>query len=147
MAMADVVGSMGLTLFCNKCVEVFYRFRKDQQVDPEEFESTCNMARDAFESLRSPEAFSAQLSDRYSLFNTNEEVMSFAKMVEQRSEKAEELVVELLANIESVSSEQVDPIERKKAAESLQKFFDVLGDYSFDATRERLRRDVAVREV
>jgi hypothetical protein len=146
MAMTDIVGSMGLTLFCNKCVEVFYRFRQDN-IDPEEFRNTCNMARGAFESFKSPETPAAQLSDRYSLFNTNEEVMSFARVVKQGTEDTKGTVDQLIAKIESVSNERVGMPERKEAAESLQEFFDMLGDYSFDATRECLRNNLAAREV
>lgn len=147
MAMADVVGSMGLTLFCNKCVEIFYRFQQGQQVDADELEDTCSMARSAFGSFKSPESYTAQPSDRHSLFNTNEEVMSFAKVVEGQSEKTEKVLEELIANIESVCDEKTASSERKKAAESLQKFFDRLGDYSFHATRECLRKNISAREI
>jgi hypothetical protein len=148
MAMADIVGSMGLTLFCNKCVEVFYRFRQGMELDLDEFKRTCSMAHSAFESFKSPEKIpSAPLPDRYPLFNTDEEVMSFAKVVEERSKDAEEILEELIANIESVSDEKAVMAERKRAAETLQSFFDVLGDYSFGATRESLCKNIAAREV
>ena len=53
MDTAAMVGLMGLTFFCNKCVEVFYKFSKDGIVS-EELKETCKQAISAFKSLKWP---------------------------------------------------------------------------------------------
>jgi len=146
MGTAEVAGSIGLTFFCNKCVEVFYRFRHEQ-VDEKELASTCNMAQAAFESLKAMGRPSSYVPDKYGLFDTNEEVLSFARAVRSGKRDAAVVINTLINDLVSLGNQQNSAEDRRAAAKNLQEFFDTLGDYSYVTTRESVRRSLAARDI
>jgi hypothetical protein len=129
-------GLMGLTFFCNKCVEVFYKFSQYDVSD--ELDETCHRAISAFKSLKWPREQSMPSRDKVALFNTNEEIESFERVLTSQSGEAREMLDDLIKKLEFVLQD-TSMGERKKKAEELQNFFDVLGDYSFYATKDCLR--------
>ena len=133
-----MVGLMGLTFFCNKCVEVFYKFRRGK-VTSDELEQTCERAISAFKSLKWPRELDAPTVAERAIFNTNEEIESFEHVIASESGDTNEAFDTLIRDLEFVL-QQGNPLEEKKRkAEKLQRFFDNLGDYSFYATRDSLR--------
>jgi len=134
MDTAAMVGLMGLTFFCNKCVEVFYKFSKEG-IDSEELKETCKRAISAFKSLKEPDVLN---SEKVALFNTNEEIESFERVLKSEPKEAEEMLNKLIEDIEFVLQD-ASLEERKKTAAKLQDFFDTLGDCSFYATKDYLR--------
>ena len=132
-----MVGLMGLTFFCNKCVEVFYKFRCDK-VAPDELEQTCKLAISAFKSLKWPREPNAPTVAERAIFNTNEEIESFEQVIAFESTDTNEKFDTLISDLEFVLKEN-SLKERKQVAKKLQHFFDTLGDYSFYATRDSLR--------
>ena len=136
MDTAGMAGLMGLTFFCNKCVEVFYKFVQGE-TSPE-LDETCRRAICAFNSLKWPRETGVPSGEQVALFNTNEEIESFERVLASKSEHAEKMLNELIEELEFVL-EGTPLEERKKTAEKLQQFFDTLGDYSFYATRDCLR--------
>ena len=137
MDTAAMVGLMGLTFFCNKCVEVFYKFSKEGVVS-EELRETCKRAISAFKSLKWPKEPDLLSDEKVALFNTNEEIESFERVLESKSEHAEKILDKLITELEFVL-QGASLEQRKQTAESLQDFFDTLGDYSFYATKDCLR--------
>jgi len=136
----SMVGSMGLTLFCNKCVEAFYRFRQQGELSPE-YKKTFNAAVRAFKSLKWLSEPSGVRSERVALFNTNEEIDSFENALRSSNSSVDEAALDgLIAEIESVLNEASSLEERKAKAEKLQGFFNTLGNCSFYATREHIRK-------
>lgn len=136
-----MVGLMGLTFFCNKCVEVFFKFRNNK-VDPDEFEKTCKQAIASFKSLKWPKEQGAPTMAERAIFNTNEEIDSLEHVIEFESENTSEhldTLDTLIKNLEFVLKQDNSFEQRKEAALKLQHFFDILGDYSFYATRDSLR--------
>ncbi|MFA5784233.1 MAG: hypothetical protein WC962_05085 [Phycisphaerae bacterium] len=145
MDTAAMVGLMGLTFFCNKCVEVFYKFSKDGIVS-EELKETCKRAISAFKSLKWPREHDIPLDEKVALFNTNEEIESFERTLTSLPDEAEEALDRLIGNLDSII--QDTPLEKKKqVAENLQKFFDTLGDHSFYATKDCLRESPTMMGV
>jgi len=139
MDTSAMVGLMGLTFFCNKCVEVFYKFRNDK-VSPEadELKQTCEQAISAFKSLKWPREPDVPSVAERAIFNTNEEIESLEQVMASETEEANETLDALIRNLEFVlKGRSIE--ERKQKAEKLQRFFDTLGDYSFYATRDSLR--------
>ena len=132
-----MVGLMGLTFFCNKCVEVLYKFRSDKAT-PGELEEVCTRAVNAFKSLKWPKEPSVLSAADRAIFNTNEEIESFERVIGGESEEANETLDSLINDLQFVIKDE--PLEKRKhVAEKLQRFFDILGDYSFYASRDSLR--------
>jgi len=139
MGVQEMVGSMGLTLFCNKCVELLHRFRQDGTITPE-FSKTCKQAISAFGSLKWPNGGPDVYNEKVALFNTNEEVKSFEQVLARESQEEDETAFlnKWISKLETVLDDEVSVEKRKQEAYELQKFFDVLGDCSFYTTRESL---------
>jgi len=146
MDTAGMVGLMGLTFFCNKCVEVFYKFSQEGSVS-QELEETCERAISAFKSLKWPKDLHIPSKEKIALFNTNEEIESFERVLASKSEKAEKMINELIEEINFVLNDTCPLDERKERAEKLQVFFDTLGDYSFYDTRDCLREAPTIMGV
>jgi len=139
MGTAEMVGSMGLTFFCNKCVELFYKFRKDEEVS-DDLRKVCQEAISAFKSLKWPNGGHVGTDEKVSLFNTNEEVKSFDRMLRAECGEVDDAALEKwIGKLDGVIKAQVSIEEKKRNAQELQEFFDTLGDYSFLATKECLR--------
>jgi len=139
MGTSEMVGSMGLTFFCNRCVEVLYNFRHNQH-DPSEFNEMCEMAIAAFTRLKWPTVSDPATPTRIGLFNTNEEITSVAHVLAQDSSSGiEKPLDDLIEKLKIVLDEKHAIPERKRSAQELQHFFDKLGDSSFYTTREYLR--------
>ncbi|MDH4240493.1 MAG: hypothetical protein OEW48_13110 [Phycisphaerae bacterium] len=138
MDTAAMVGLMGLTFFCNKCVEVFYKFSKEGVVS-EELKETCKRAISAFKSLKWPKEPDLPNGEKVALFNTNEEIESFERVLASKSEHAEKMLNELIKELSFVLEDTNPLAKRKTVAKKLQDFFDTLGDCSFYATRDCLR--------
>jgi len=138
MDTAGMVGLMGLTFFCNKCVEVFYKFSKDGSVS-QELKETCKRAISAFKSLKWPREQDMTLDEKVALFNTNEEIESFERVLESKSEQAEKMINDLIEKLSFVLKDTNPLDKRKEVANKLQDFFDTLGDHSFYATKDCLR--------
>lgn len=139
MGTAEMVGSMGLTFFCNRCVEVFHRFSEEPSISTE-LEDTCRKAINAFESLKWPNVASGDITDRVQLFNTNGEVKSFAYALKEVGEEdVDKKLDEVIKSLHKVLEQEADIEERKETASKLVRFFDSLGDYSFYATRNAIR--------
>ena len=146
MDTAGMVGLMGLTFFCNKCVEVFYKFSQQGVISPE-LKETCRRAISAFESLKWPRELDVSRGDRVALFNTNEEIESFERVLASKSEHAEKMLNELIKELSFVLEDTYTLAKRKKVAKKLQDFFDNLGDHSFYATRDCLRESPTMMGV
>lgn len=146
MDTVGMVGLMGLTFFCNKCVEVFYKFSKGGIVS-EELKETCKRAISAFKSLKWPRELDVSRGDRVALFNTNEEIESFERVLASKSEKAEKMLNELIKELSLVLKDTYPLADRRKVAKKLQDFFDTLGDHSFYATRDHLRESPTMMGV
>jgi hypothetical protein len=139
MGTSSMVGSIGLTLFCNKCVEAFYRFREKGQLLAEDKE-TVESAAKAFKSLKWLSEPSTERTERVGLFNTNEEVNSLENALRSSESGVDEAALDsLIAEIESILGD-VPLEEGKKKAKKLQAFFNTLGNCSFYATREHIRK-------
>ena len=139
MDTAAMVGLMGLTFFCNKCVEVLYKFGKDGIVS-DELKETCKRAITAFKSLKWPtEESDMPLDEKIALFNTNEEIESFERALTSGSGGTTEVLDRLIGELEFILRQDESLTDRKKTAEKLQEFFDTFGDYSFYATKDCLR--------
>lgn len=139
MDTSAMVGLMGLTFFCNKCVEVFYKFKCGKITsDSEELKQTCERAITAFKSLKWPiEPDVPSVAER-AIFNTNEEIESLEQVMASETEEENETLDTLIEDLQDVL-QGTSLAERKQKAEKLQRFFDTLGDYSFYATRDSLR--------
>lgn len=135
-----MVGLMGLTFFCNKCVEVFYRFSEDGIVSPE-LTDTCERATWALKSLKWPAEPSIASEEKVALFNTNEEIESFEQALRSRSGETGKFLEKLISDLELIPEKTSPQEERQRIAGELQGFFDTLGDYSFYATKDCLRED------
>jgi len=142
MGTSSMVGSIGLTLFCNKCVEAFHRFRQERQLLPDD-KQTFETAVRAFKSLK---LFSSESSgvraERVALFNTNEEIDSFENALRSSNWDSDAAVAldALIAEIESVLNDASLEQETTEKAKKLQDFFNTLGNCSFYATREHIRK-------
>ncbi|MEN6385983.1 MAG: hypothetical protein ABFD79_12410 [Phycisphaerales bacterium] len=136
MGIEEMVGAMRLTFFCNKCVEIFYRFRIGQEA--KELKQICEMATLAFKSLKWPQErdVNVTIGQSAALFNTNEEIESFKIMMATRTGTPEKYLNEIIDWLSIVQMEEKPMEERKSNAEKLQGFFDTLGDHSFYASRE-----------
>jgi hypothetical protein len=135
MAKSGMVGLMGLTLFCNKCVEVFYNFANDgKQTD--ELRKVCQNAIYSFKSLAGPVLRDSSV-EKLALFDTNEEITSFEQALSSDQENVN--LINLIRDLEIILDEGVNVPQKKEIAEKLQRFFDMLGDYSFYATNDCLK--------
>ncbi|OHB59663.1 MAG: hypothetical protein A2173_06370 [Planctomycetes bacterium RBG_13_44_8b] len=142
-----MVGLIGLTFFCNKCVEVFYKFKKNGIVS-DELQQTCKRAISAFKSLKWPRETDLPDNEEKGLFNTNEEIESFERVLESESKSAEDILGNLIKDLEFILQDNTSSLEdRRKVAGNLQSFFDTLGDYSFYATRDCLRSSESMTGV
>ncbi len=147
MDTSAMVGLMGLTFFCNKCVEVFYKFRCGKVTsDSDELKQTCERAINAFKSLKWPREPDAPSAAERAIFNTNEEIESLEQVMASETEEANETLDTLIEDLQDVL-QGTSLAERNRKAEKLQKFFDTLGDYSFYAARDSLRRSESVAGV
>ena len=138
MDTAGMVGLMGLTFFCNKCVEVFYKFTRGES-SSSELNEICNRAISAFKSLKWPREIDLQSTEQIALFNTNEEIESFERVLESQSGQAEKMLNELIEELNFVLCNEKPLNQRVEKARKLQLFFDTLGDYSFYATKDYLK--------
>lgn len=140
MGMQEMVGSMGLTFFCNKCVEFLHKFRQDGILTPE-LSKTCKQAICAFGSLKWPNGGPVVFDEKVALFNTNEEVKSFEQVLAREAKGQDDMtfVNKWISKLETMLDDDVSIDEKKQTAQELQKFFDTLGDCSFYTTRESLR--------
>lgn len=134
MDTSGMVGLMGLTFFCNKCVELFYHFSVDGNLT-DELRETCQKAVTSFKSLTGIN-IETEIggSEKMALFNTNEEIESFEKALEPGKEKNN--LDKLIADLELMICEEEDLDKKKEVASKLQNFFDALGDYSLYASRD-----------
>ena len=146
MDTAGMVGLMGLTFFCNKCVEVFYKFSQEGTVS-QELKETCKRAISAFKSLKWPKDLHMPSDEKVALFNTNEEIESFQRLLESKSERAEKMLNDLIKELNFILEDTYPLAERKKKAKKLQVFFDTLGDYSFYATKDCIREEPTMMGV
>jgi hypothetical protein len=137
MGTAEIVGAMGLTFFCNRCVEAFYTFKKSGIVT-QELKNICGEAISAFKSLDWISSV-RQGSTRVALFNTNEEVQAFAKVIEAQKQEADDAINILIEKLESIIDIDTATSKKQRTAGELQRFFDMLGNYSFYATRDCIR--------
>ena len=136
MAMA---GSMGLTFFCNKCVEALYKF-KGTGIVSDELKKVCMEAMSGLKSLKWPAEGCMVSGEKTALFNTNEEIKTFERALPRGNGGPDKELERLIKNLGVLLEDK--PIGKQKkvaAAEQLQRFFDILGDYSFYATRDCLR--------
>jgi len=139
MGVQEMVGSMGLTFFCNKCVELLYKFRRDADLTSE-LSKTCKQAIDAFCSLKWPNGGPVVSNEKVGLFNTNEEVKSFGQVLARESEGQDDTALDKWINkLKSMLDDKVSVEDKKITAQELQRFFDTLADCSFYTTRESLR--------
>ena len=140
MGMAEMVGSIGLTFFCNKCVELFYEFRCEGRLTSK-LNEICEEAIAAFESFKLPNEKDPDLhgDERTALFNTNEEVKSFEQALGGSGKVNDETLNKWIEKIEFIIDEQASIDKRKQTADEVIGFFDTLGDYSFYASREASR--------
>ena len=145
MGTSEMVGSIGLTLFCNRCVELFYMFQKDGELS-EELEKTCKQAISAFKSLKWPDVEHVETCDKVALFNTNEEINSFVRTLTSGSTSADEMLNKLISELETMLKD-TSVAEKRKTAYKLQDFFDGLGDFSFYASKECLRNSGTVLQM
>ena len=146
MDTAGMVGLMGLTFFCNKCVEVFYKFSQKGSVS-QELKETCKRAISAFKSLKWPKEPDVPSGEKVALFNTNEEIESFERVLASKSEHAEKMLNELIKELSFVLEDTQPLAKRRKVAKKLEDFFDTLGDHSFYATRDCLRESPTMMGV
>ena len=122
---------IGLTFFCNRCVEVFYRFARDKSSSPE-LNEIGKQAISAFKSLKWPR------ESQSDLFNTFGELKCLEKMLKSSEEQnVDDLIDDLRKDIEVVICDEKPLDERVEKAEHLVLFFDTLGDHSVYATKER----------
>jgi len=139
MGVQEMVGSMGLTFFCNKCVELLHKFRRDGNLT-QELSKTCKQAIYAFNSLKWPNGGPVVSDEKVALFNTNEEVKSFEQALARESPGPDGTALDKwITNLKTMLDEEVSLEDRKQTAQELQKFFDTLADCSFYTTRESLR--------
>lgn len=137
MGTAEMVGSMGLTFFCNRCVEILYKFDRDGEAVLPDVKSACTKAIVAFRSLKWPTQGQRARGERVGLFNTSEEIRSFERLISDRAEAPDQVIDSLIDELESMVSDK--PLnEKKETAKKLRGFFDVLGDYSFHAARQSM---------
>lgn len=136
MGTVDMVGSMGLTFFCNSFVEALFDFECSGNAS-QSLREMCRHAALSFESLKKPDAEVPRQSDRTALFDTEEDIRCFERIL---SGSAGDFSVldKLVDQIRQVA-EGTDLDARKKQAKELREFFDALGDCSVYMTRERLR--------
>jgi hypothetical protein len=136
-----MVGSIGLTLFCNKCVEAFYRFRQERQLLPDDRKTFEDAVR-AFKSLKWFGESSGVRAERVALFNTNEEIDSFENALRSSklNDDAAAALDTLIDQIEGVLNDASLEQETQQKAKKLQDFFNILGNCSFYATREHIRK-------
>lgn len=141
MGTSSMVGSIGLTLFCNKCVEAFYRFRQEGRLLPPDKE-TFETAVKAFKSLKWFSESSGERAERVALFNTNEEIDSFESALRSTNGDDDAVMAldTLIGEIEGVLKDASLEQETKEKAKKLQDFFNTLGNCSFYATREHIRK-------
>lgn len=148
MGMAEMVGSIGLTLFCNKCVELFYEFKQDGNLT-DELSETCKHAIAAFRSFRLPngEDVAGDSGERIALFNTNEEVRSFEQALGGSEKVNDDTLNKWIGKMEVLLDKSASLDNRKQTADDLRQFFDTLGDYSFYASREALRSSETMARI
>jgi hypothetical protein len=145
MGTSEMVGSMRLTLFCNRCVQLFHMFQKSGDLS-EELQKTCNQAISAFKSLKWPDVEPVETSQKVALFNTNEEIKSFVKVLTSGSDDADKMLNDLISKLEAMLKD-IPIAEKIQTAEKLQGFFDGLGDYSFYSSRESLRASETALQI
>ena len=141
-----LVGLMGLTFFCNKCVEVLYKFGNDGK-STDEFKKTCKKAISEFKALKWPGETGPPSIGERSLFNTNEEIESFERVLASDEPDAEKTLDSLISKLELLLMEQKPQAKRKHAAKELQGFFDKLADYSYYAGRDCMREAASIAGV
>jgi len=132
-----MVGSMGLTFFCNKCVEAFYNFSNERQEQiPDDLREVCGKAVQAFKSLEWTPGSSDYPSD-VGLFNTHHDVETFANAVRSGQGSDERgIIKKIVHQLESILDDNTPLEGKRKIAEEMQEFFDRLGDNSFYATQD-----------
>ena len=139
MGVQEMVGSITLTFFCNRCVELFHEFQQNG-VLTDELKATCQRAVRAFESLKWPMGGDLVSDEKVPLFSTNEEVRSFEQALGSKAETVDRATLDKwIQKLEVILSDDIDVDQKKHVAGELQGFFDTLGDYSSYATRESLR--------
>jgi hypothetical protein len=144
MGAAEMVGSIALTFFCNKCVELFLKFNKDG-VLTDELGEACRRGIRAFQSLKWPNGGDLVSDEKVPLFNTSEEIKSFERAMRSQSESISLANLDnWVRKIQSILDDNVSVEEKKRTAQELKTFFDTLGDCSFYATRESLRSSVTM---
>jgi len=81
-------------------------------------------------------------AERVALFNTNEEIDSFENALRSSNWDSDAAVAldALIAEIESVLNDASLEQETTEKAKKLQDFFNTLGNCSFYATREHIRK-------
>lgn len=138
MGTAEMVGSIGLTFFCNRCVESLYDFKKSGVVSDE----LARLCKEAIAALRSLDWSKVEPEgvERIALFQTNEEVRSLKGVLRDFKWKdARDALDELIPELQIILKEERTQEERKRVAGKLQQFFNTLGNYSFYATRDCVR--------
>lgn len=141
MGTADMVGSMGLTFFCNRFVEALFDFERTGDAG-QSLTDMCKYAASSFESLKKPEGEIVYAGDRAALFGTEEDIRCFEQVLSRQQPGDFSFLDNLVRNIRQVA--QGDDLNARKAqAKALREFFDALGDCSVYITRDRLRDSVA----
>ena len=137
-----MVGSMGLTFFCNRCVVAFNEYRKQRTGASDNLKKVCHTAINAFNSLRQPfENPEGTQTEKVALFDTNQEVNTFERvLLTNGSGSEEEQLNKLISDLKAIIDDKTPFEEKSEIAERMQKFFDTLGDYSFYATRECIEK-------
>jgi hypothetical protein len=141
MGTADMVGSMGLTFFCNSFVEVLFDFERTGNA-AQPLTDMCKYAASSFESLKSPEGEMVHAGDRAGLFGTEEDIRCFEQVLSRQQPGDFSFLDKLVCSIRQVAQGN-DLNARREQAKALREFFDALGDCSVYITRDRLRDSVA----
>ena len=132
------VGSMGLTFFCNKCVEQFYEFQKSNGQISDQFVEVCNGAIHAFHSLKEPRSETLiPKNGKIGLFNTYQEMATFEHILKNQ-ESGRQWLDQIIDELKRITDRKTPQEERIQIAEKMQNFFDELGDYSYGALRESI---------
>jgi len=134
------VDCVGLTFFCDSMVEELYSFRKTSEVSKKLAEN-CEKAVKEFKGfywLRGGEYIEHSVAS--TLFNKAVNLNTLESFWKDAGKELDEQSVdEMIGDLEYVVQNNPLP-QRLETAAKLQRIFDTLGNYSFNATRDCMRR-------
>lgn len=140
MGTVDMVGSMGLTFFCNRFVELLFEFER-KGAENDTLVTICNETASSLESVSRLEEGGTRIGDQMALFGTDEDIRCFEQVVAARKEDERSFLNTLAREIRYVAHGD-DLGQRKANAKRLREFFDELGDVCVCVTRDRMRDSV-----